>query len=56
MTKAILIFFGIIVIAFGFLSIVPALKIGPVPLWFGLLEVAVGLIAAIAGLMAKKPQ
>jgi hypothetical protein len=51
-TKVALIFFGIIVIVLGFLTF---FGIGPVK-YYAIAEVVFGLIAAIAGLMAKKPQ
>ncbi len=54
-TKLTLVIFGIIVIVFGFLSLLKGTGIGPVPLWFGLLEIVIGLLAAIIGLMSKRP-
>lgn len=51
-TKITLVLFGIIVIVFGFLEF---FKIGKVS-YYAIAEVVLGLIAAIIGLMAKKPQ
>jgi uncharacterized membrane protein HdeD (DUF308 family) len=55
MTKVVLVFVGVIVIAMGFLSIVPQLEFAKMPLWYGILLIVVGLISAIIGLMAKRP-
>ena len=55
MTKVTLVLVGIIVIAMGFLSVVPQLEFAKMPLWYGILLIVVGLISAIIGLMAKKP-
>jgi len=55
MTKVTLVLVGIIVIAMGFLSVVPQLAFAKMPLWYGILLIVVGLLSAIIGLMAKKP-
>ena len=55
MTKVTLVFVGIIVIAMGFLSIVPQLEFAKMPMWYGIVLIIVGLISAIIGLMAKRP-
>ena len=55
MTKLIMVLVGIIVIAMGFLSVVPQLTFATMPLWYGILLIVVGLISAIIGLMAKRP-
>ena len=55
MTKVILVLVGIIVIAMGFLSVVPQLEFAKMPMWYGILLIVVGLVSAIIGLMAKKP-
>jgi len=55
MTKFTLVLAGIIVIAMGFLSVVPQLEFAKMPLWYGIVLIIVGLISAIIGLMAKKP-
>jgi len=55
MTKVTLVFVGIIVIAMGFLSVVPQLEFAKMPMWYGILLIVVGLISAIIGLMAKRP-
>jgi uncharacterized membrane protein HdeD (DUF308 family) len=55
MTKVTLVLVGIIVVAMGFLSIVPQLEFAKMPLWYGILLIAVGLVSAIIGLMAKRP-
>ncbi len=55
LTKMSLLFFGIIVIIMGFLSVVPQLAMAAMPLWYGILLIVIGLIAAIVGLMAKRP-
>jgi hypothetical protein len=52
--KLSLVFFGIIVIVFGFLSVVPQLEIAKMPLWYGIILIVVGLLAAIVGLLAKR--
>lgn len=55
MTKFILVLVGIIVIAMGFLSVVPQLEFAKMPLWYGIVLIVVGLVSAIIGLMAKRP-
>jgi len=55
MTKVTLVLAGIIVIAMGFLSVVPQLEFAKMPLWYGIVLIIVGLISAIIGLMAKRP-
>ena len=55
MTKVTLVLVGIIVIAMGFLSVVPQLEFAKMPMWYGILLIVVGLLSAIIGLMAKKP-
>ncbi|MCL6087618.1 MAG: hypothetical protein M1475_04335 [Actinobacteria bacterium] len=55
MTKAALVLVGVAVIIMGFISIVPQIAFAKMPLWYGLLVIAIGLISAIVGLMAKKP-
>ena len=55
MTKVTLVLAGIIVIAMGFLSVVPQLEFAKMPLWYGIVLIVVGLISAIIGLMAKRP-
>ena len=55
MTKVTLVLVGIIVVAMGFLSIVPQLEFAKMPMWYGILLIVVGLVSAIIGLMAKKP-
>ena len=55
MTKVTLVLVGIIVIAMGFLSVVPQLEFAKMPLWYGVVLIVVGLISAIIGLMAKRP-
>ena len=55
MTKITLVLVGIVVIAMGFLSVVPQLEMAKMPLWYGILLIVVGLLSAIIGLMAKKP-
>ena len=55
MTKVTLVFVGIIVIAMGFLSVVPQLEFAKMPMWYGILLIVVGLLSAIIGLMAKRP-
>ena len=55
MTKVTLVLVGIIVIAMGFLSVVPQLAFAKMPLWYGLVLIIVGLLSAIIGLMSKKP-
>ena len=55
MTKFTLVLAGIIVIAMGFLSVVPQLEFAKMPLWYGIVLIAVGLVSAIIGLMAKRP-
>ena len=55
MTKVTLVLIGIIVVAMGFLSVVPQLEFAKMPLWYGIVLVIVGLLSAIRGLMAKKP-
>ena len=51
-TKVALIFFGILVIALGFLTF---FGVGPIK-YYAIAEVVIGLIGAIVGLMAKRPQ
>ena len=55
MTKFILVLVGIIVIAMGFLSVVPQLAFAKMPMWYGIVLIVVGLVSAIIGLMAKRP-
>jgi len=55
MTKVTLVLAGIIVVAMGFLSVVPQLAIAKMPLWYGIVLIIVGLLSAIIGLMAKRP-
>jgi len=55
MTKVTLVLVGIIVVAMGFLSVVPQLEFAKMPMWYGILLIAVGLVSAIIGLMAKRP-
>jgi hypothetical protein len=55
MTKAALVFIGIVVIIMGFISVLPQLKFATMPLWYGILLIAIGLLSAIIGLMAKRP-
>ena len=55
MTKVTLVLAGIVVIAMGFLSVVPQLEFAKMPLWYGIVLIVVGLISAIIGLMAKRP-
>ena len=55
MTKVTLVLVGIIVVAMGFLSVVPQLAFAKMPLWYGIVLIVVGLVSAIIGLMAKKP-
>jgi hypothetical protein len=55
MTKFMLVLVGIIVIAMGFLSVVPQLAFATMPMWYGILLIVVGLVSAIVGLMAKRP-
>ena len=50
--KVALIFFGIIVIALGFLAF---FDVGPLK-YYAIAEIVIGLIGAIIGLMAKRPQ
>jgi hypothetical protein len=50
--KVALIFFGIIVIVLGFLTF---FSVGPVK-YYAIAEIVIGLIGAIIGLMAKRPQ
>ena len=50
-----LVLVGIIVIAMGFLSVVPQLEFAKMPLWYGIVLIIVGLLSAIIGLMAKRP-
>jgi hypothetical protein len=52
LTKLALIVFGIIIIVFGFLTYA---NIGQI-LYYAIAEIVIGLICAIIGLMAKKPQ
>ena len=55
MTKFTLVLVGIIVIAMGFLSVVPQLAFAKMPMWYGIVLIVVGLVSAIIGLMAKRP-
>ena len=55
MTKVTLVLVGIIVIAMGFLSVVPQLEFAKMPMWYGIVLILVGLLSAIIGLMAKRP-
>jgi uncharacterized membrane protein HdeD (DUF308 family) len=55
MTKFMLVLVGIIVIAMGFISVVPQLAIAKMPMWYGIVLIVVGLAAAAIGLLAKKP-
>ena len=55
MAKVTLVLVGIIVIIMGFLSVLPQVAFGTMPMWYGLLLIVVGLVSAIIGLMAKRP-
>jgi uncharacterized membrane protein HdeD (DUF308 family) len=55
MTKFVLVLSGIIVIAMGFLAVLPQLGIAKMPLWYGIVLIVVGLVSAAIGLLAKKP-
>ncbi len=53
-SKVTLIIVGILVLAMGIMGAVPALSIGSEPLWHAILKMAVGVIAIIIGIAAKK--
>ena len=54
-SKTVLIIVGILVLVIGVLGAIPAVGIMSVqPLWLAFVTIAIGVIALLAGLMAKK--
>ena len=54
-SKVILIIVGILVLAIGVLGAIPAVTMVSIaPLWAAFVAIAIGVIALLAGIMAKK--